>query len=257
VAGGTWLVGILFGFIFAIPRGGRSETPTLASSTTPFQRNTNLVDISDWLTKILVGVTLVQFKDILGFLVQLAQALGPVVYGGGSAMTGKGATIAVIAYFATCGFLLGYLYTQLMLVDEFENRRVAESPEYFDGMMNALLYRPAPDGFTKALEFGRIFKSKFKDVSNYRVSMWLACAHAQAYQWAATSRPPNAEKMKEHREGALGALTDALRENPDSSDFLRVMWKKPAPRTENDLDVFADDPEFKAVLDPPPPPPRT
>src|SRR5690349_18031210 len=66
VAGAAFLGGALLGFLFGIPRllandaaappapavGGASEPP----ARSPYAPNTNLEQISDWLTKILVGV---------------------------------------------------------------------------------------------------------------------------------------------------------------------------------------------------------
>src|SRR4051812_27802494 len=51
------LVGALAGFVFGIPKTVATGTPaaTSAGTASPYQGNTNLEEISDWLTKILVG----------------------------------------------------------------------------------------------------------------------------------------------------------------------------------------------------------
>jgi len=79
-AGAALLSGLWLGFIFAIPRvgepkGGKTTAQAqgahLPASTpqdglAPF--NANLVEISDWLTKIVVGVGLVELHAIPGKL---------------------------------------------------------------------------------------------------------------------------------------------------------------------------------------------
>jgi hypothetical protein len=84
-AGGFLLVGFLLGFIFAIPRMASARSVAGASTasaeeggsqalsegdtsrttaTATVETNSNLVEISDWLTKILVGVGLVELNKI-------------------------------------------------------------------------------------------------------------------------------------------------------------------------------------------------
>jgi len=74
-----------------------------------YQANTNLEEISDWLTKILVGVGLIQIAR-LGK--SFAHALAPSF--GGAADSGA-VGLAVVIYFAVAGFLLGYIWTRLRL----------------------------------------------------------------------------------------------------------------------------------------------
>ena len=85
-AGASLFVGFLLGFIFCIPRtpnrnnapanpgagGTASGTQPVPSSAAPpsssVQTNSNLEEISDWLTKIIVGVGLVELSKIPGKL---------------------------------------------------------------------------------------------------------------------------------------------------------------------------------------------
>jgi len=58
LAGASTVAGSLVGFLFGVPqyrRPDHSSTRNANSTTTP---NTNLEQISDWLTKIIVGVGL-------------------------------------------------------------------------------------------------------------------------------------------------------------------------------------------------------
>ncbi|MFC7475421.1 DoxX-like family protein [Dankookia sp. GCM10030260] len=65
-------VGGLLGFLFAVPR-----VNARAESRAALVPNRNIEAISDWLTKILVGLGLVNFKDIAAFVAGTAATLGP------------------------------------------------------------------------------------------------------------------------------------------------------------------------------------
>jgi hypothetical protein len=109
-------VGVLLGFLFGIPRtlqredGGESGAPR-------YLANTNLEQISDWLTKILVGITLVQIGNAGAALARLADALGPML-GGQPASAGFGLAVCIVA--SLSGFMLSYLWTRLRLRRELQ-----------------------------------------------------------------------------------------------------------------------------------------
>jgi hypothetical protein len=74
--------------------------------------NTNLEDISDWLTKIIVGLTLVQFRELTGYFRECAALFAAGLGEGNQSLAfAQGA----IVYFSVLGFLCGYLMTQLFL----------------------------------------------------------------------------------------------------------------------------------------------
>jgi hypothetical protein len=142
-AGGFLLMGFLLGFIFAIPRmaaaksevekGGVSakEGASQASAegdtgrttaTATVETNSNLVEISDWLTKILVGVSLVEMNKIPGRLKDLTAYLGAGLRNCGDApvagwcvQSSESFALGIIIFFFTAGFLIGYLWTRLYL----------------------------------------------------------------------------------------------------------------------------------------------
>jgi hypothetical protein len=115
--------GALFGFIFAIPRtldpashaavaGAVSRDPVAATQAV----NTNLERISDWLTTLLIGATLVQIKDVVGWVGSLGQKLST----SGIAANASVVPIIVIYYFALA-FLGVYLITRLYLASAFRD----------------------------------------------------------------------------------------------------------------------------------------
>jgi hypothetical protein len=125
IAAAAASAGALFGFVFGIPRtldpASRAAVATAASqggsAAAPnalMAANTNLERISDWLTTLLIGATLVQIKDIAKWVGDLGKGL---LQGGAAA---NDAVIPVIViYFFTLAFLGVYLITRLYLTSAF------------------------------------------------------------------------------------------------------------------------------------------
>ncbi|WP_427892661.1 hypothetical protein ACQHIV_07130 [Kribbella sp. GL6] len=103
--------GVLAGILFGVPR-----TTTTTGNDKPavgaVGANTNLEQISDWLTKILVGVGLTQFVAIKHQATQLFHALAPALGNGNGRESFAG---SVVIYFFVVGFLSGWLYARLRL----------------------------------------------------------------------------------------------------------------------------------------------
>ncbi|HVT58567.1 MAG TPA: hypothetical protein VHR45_09215 [Thermoanaerobaculia bacterium] len=118
------LGGAFLGFIFGIPKtvaGGSAGTTTTTgttATTTTYQGNTNLEQISDWLTKILVGAGLVELKQIFTSF----QTFGSSFNGGALGPRGWIAAPALVIAYSTCGFLLAYLWARIYMTAELEQR---------------------------------------------------------------------------------------------------------------------------------------
>jgi hypothetical protein len=109
--------GGLLGFLFGIPRTLQAETAQDPAGGTNYRVNTNLEQISDWLTKILVGVGLTQIR-------QIGDAAGGVVDTvaasfGGDAAAGRALAAGLLLYFLVAGFLAGYVGTRTVLARTF------------------------------------------------------------------------------------------------------------------------------------------
>ncbi|MFI6849905.1 hypothetical protein ACIBJD_35790 [Kitasatospora sp. NPDC050467] len=112
VAGAAVVLGGALGFLFGVPRvrggaGGPGGEPH--GSYVP---NTNLEQVSDWLTKVLLGVGLTQLGSLGERLHQLGTALAPALGGGEGAVP---FSAALVLYFLVSGFLAGWLVTRLTL----------------------------------------------------------------------------------------------------------------------------------------------
>jgi len=103
-AAGT--LGGLLGFLFGVPpalQGNDGETRTA---------NTNLEQISDWLTKILVGVSLTQLTEAPTYLWTYAGKLSPLF---GTQSYAQPIALVIMISAAVLGFFAGYLLTRLFL----------------------------------------------------------------------------------------------------------------------------------------------
>lgn len=137
IAGASLLSGGLLGFLFGIPRtlpqdrkieqDNQQEKDNQQQND--IQANTNLEEISDWLTKILVGVGLTQIHQILKAVHDLAKELAFSFSNPVQEITeelrkeiinrNSSFTLAILVYFSVCGFFLGFLWARLYLPRKF------------------------------------------------------------------------------------------------------------------------------------------
>jgi len=108
----AFAIGASLGFLFGIPTYLARSNEASSTDKASYQPNTNLTQVSDWLTKIIIGVSLVQFGQLTKSLGKLGDSLAPSL---GGDDTGKSFGIAVVVAFFVIGFLAGYLYTRLRL----------------------------------------------------------------------------------------------------------------------------------------------
>ena len=96
--------------------GAATFTQLLNSRAPSTAVNTNLEQISDWLTKIIVGVSLVNSEKI-GHAMVRASGQMDMSFGGD---TMQSLALAMLTYFSVIGLLGGYLLTRLYLQRAFE-----------------------------------------------------------------------------------------------------------------------------------------
>ena len=107
--------GGLLGLLFGLPRTLNADTAAdegARKTLSAIAANTNLEQISDWLTKILVGVGLTQIASIGDHARQLFHALSPSL---GGQPTGAVMAGSIVIYYLALGFLLGWFYARLRL----------------------------------------------------------------------------------------------------------------------------------------------
>ncbi|MBW4362188.1 pYEATS domain-containing protein [Flavobacterium taihuense] len=84
-----------------------------------YSLNNSLVEISDWLTKIIVGIGLVNLKEIPGYLISLGEYVKE-----SSKYTGQLLnvyTIGIVVYFGFLGIYIGYNYMRLVLSNKYKH----------------------------------------------------------------------------------------------------------------------------------------
>jgi len=122
------LVGGLIGFLFGIPKLGNKNSNSL------FIGNTNLEQISDWLTKVLVGIGLSQLsslKNLFNYYMDQSQA------GYGNFPSCRLFACCVLIYFSVGGFFIGFLLTKLYMERELlkaENEKHLLTKELSDNL---------------------------------------------------------------------------------------------------------------------------
>ena len=118
--------GFLGGFLFGIPRVLQPEgaqASGVGSSALSYQQrvNTNLEQISDWLTKIIVGLGLVQLRSVPDYLYKLSVWMARSFSGdqNNKAVDATSFACAFIIFFSIVGFVGAYLLTRLFLAGAF------------------------------------------------------------------------------------------------------------------------------------------
>jgi hypothetical protein len=125
LAGASTLAGSIVGFLVGVPVRERSPGADTSGRVAPasgYRPNTNLEQISDWLTKIIVGIGLVQFPKIVHAFVLLAHFAGPAF---GAAPAGEIIAISIVIHYTLVGFFNGFLLAYLWLPGAFTRAAVA------------------------------------------------------------------------------------------------------------------------------------
>lgn len=250
-------VGGLIGFVFAIPRS-RQEQPAvqpLAQAGTPrrlsdYAANTNLEQISDWLTKILVGIGLTQFNDMVSRFRLVADALVPLLSRQldwpGSA---RSVVLSLMTYFMVWGFFFAYLFTRLWLPKALVRAEREEESQGREAALRALegqvydsLYQPG--GFGRAIEDIQAYQGKPGALPSPRLWLYLASAYGQKH---AAERGLDDASADEARRKAVEAAREALRLDPGQAGVLRQLYEGQDPR-EDDLASLKPDATLDELL---------
>jgi hypothetical protein len=119
VAGACVLCGGCAGFLFGIPRAGKQQLKEDENGVGShyYSDNTNLEDISDWLTKIIVGLTLVKFRTILNWIDSAATSVSKTLVNQPDCSDNCGKyyvfSYGTILIYLLAGGLMAYLWTRI------------------------------------------------------------------------------------------------------------------------------------------------
>lgn len=115
-------VGAFVGMLFGIPRMRQTNSTSQADNTADKPEmgdkrkyqpeiNNNLIEVSDWLTKIIVGLGLVELRELPDKLKIAANPLAECLGG----ECGLALAVGVIIFFLSAGFLVGYINARTFL----------------------------------------------------------------------------------------------------------------------------------------------
>ena len=236
--------------------------------------NNNLVEVSDWLTKIVVGVGLVQLTEIVKWVRDTGEMIG---HGVGlespleSLRMSFGVTIILVNF--GLGFLVTYIYARTFLtilfasvfkqINEGLERTVSEISESTEEIRSvvlevakgtggpsavlAKLYQPQPKGFRKAIELADSLLSDPDHADDPNLWGYLACGLGQQHGYDMKQGRPE-EGLRETADRAYEAVKKTLQLDPSKKGWLRALWDRDAPsydENEGDLVSLWDDPSQK------------
>lgn len=276
--GAAWFaIAFVFGFLFGIPKALQSPPTSVpagagAGLQTPgeperagsgLKVNTNLEEISDWLTKILVGATLTQLIKVPDAIKRAADFMAT---NGGAGPTPFAA--AILLYFSAIGFFAGYVLTRMFFslafsrfdrglssknLDALADRLInpEAEPEIQEDAYNSIiyeyLYEPSPAGFQKAIKYANQFLQQNKPTRS-SIYINLASAYGQQYRYL-KEHGAKPEELQRVRNLALDTVQKATALDPSSKLRLRELLHPQPGAEDNDLQVFEQDKDFDDVID--------
>jgi hypothetical protein len=113
IGSSAYLTGGIVGFLFGVPRTVQGSARS--KGFTQYQANTNLEQVSDWLTKIIVGIGLVQIGHVVPALSKLAESMKAPL--GGLPSSGAFGLAFAISY-ALWGFFYFYFWSRSLFARE-------------------------------------------------------------------------------------------------------------------------------------------
>lgn len=299
VAAGAGGAGL--GFLFGIPRvltsedsatkrpsndvTGSSAEPNAQQVERLMGSNSNLEQVSDWLTKIIVGVGLVELHKVNDLLLAFRQSVAEYVPP--TDVITPLAAAMLLVFSCIIGFIWMYLETRLILSRAFANvetylahvlsawrtsrenlNQAAEElaragntnaakrllqPEGSDldndiSRMRFSLYEEPPQGFEEAIRLSASLS--INPAARARADYWLflGCALGQQYQWQRRVGASE-DSLESTRDNALDALRRCIEINPACK--AQIGWflhpeRSPMPQ-DDDLAGFAGDLSFEAL----------
>lgn len=153
VASASAAMGAAIGFLFGLPRSEKyrfinKESVDHTSSNNSYGDNTNLEEVSDWLTKIIVGLTLIKLNTILGWIDNAAHAIEAAFTSGNCNEAPLNAYVfgycTILLYFlASAGLCYLWARTNLSLI--FTKSKVAQAELEKQQLMSQVQTLANPD----------------------------------------------------------------------------------------------------------------
>ena len=144
-------------------------------------------------------------------------------------------------------------YSQMLVARQFITPTM--DPELKKNIYRSLtfqaLYVPPPDGFEDAIKFGEEYVNSADTLPFPAIWTNLACGYGQKAAWLIKQSAPEKEIAKA-RDKALNAAANAVKFGDSWKKRVRELLVKDFPGKnpeDNDLEVFENDDEFRALVD--------
>jgi hypothetical protein len=234
IAGFSFISGVLLGYLFGLRPTDNSEK-SAGQSSNPHPK-TNLAEIADWLTKIILGAGLVQLTHmptpIWNFAINMSQG----VVAGTHEPANPAMALAIMGFFSACGLLYGYLWTRyedamtsgaaadslaLALVDRWLNGRFAPDAQTRLDMMETVKNASAAAKMRIFHQAEQYRKPSTEDVNDRSLPVFQALVdgdlqavfHRNRGQCALAlmGKRKDPKNLDDDWRSALGLLNDAIR----------------------------------------------
>jgi hypothetical protein len=234
ISGFSFISGVLLGYLFGLrPTDNSQQSGDRPLGIHP---QTNLAEIADWLTKIILGAGLVQLTrmptPIWNFAINMAQG----VVAGTREPANPAMALAVMGFFSTCGLLYGYLWTRyedaltsnaagdasaLALVDRWLNGRIAPDDQTRSDLIDAIKSASSAAKMRIFLQADQYRMLSTEDVNERSLPVFQALVEADPegifhrsrgqYALALMGRKKDPKKPDDDWRIALDVLNDAVR----------------------------------------------
>jgi hypothetical protein len=283
VGGAAALLAGLLGFLFGLPRadssggtgGSKFQKAAAADESGPPALqpgvqdgvNNNLLEISDWLTKIIIGAGLVGLKELVPWLGGVAEMVG---HGAGLADRSVARVFggSLLTFFGSWGFLFVYIETRTIIslifakmqqslrelrreVQEAVTKAVQENvmPQLdkavSENFLLAKLYSSEADAPREVIDRAKRLLSTPENRGNGRVWLYLACAYGQLHM-----KTTDDAERRQLSDDAYEALQQALNATPAiKATIAGLMFPDDANRLpgDDDLETFAAEERFRKL----------
>lgn len=235
LAGAFLITGVFLGFLFGFPHtvpGNPSgvNAPLQPGDQAPTFRhevNTNLEQISDWLTKILVGVSLTQVSSLPGWLKKYAKFAAS---GLGGYPNSEIFATGILIYYIFVGFLCGFLLTRLAIAGAIREAdleagvvRVAQKVADVESKISEEVQQKKTDEETLSLVQVQLNASRgaalpSREDLNAKIQAASPAARSQVYFLAREARSQNRETNKPKMERTIPIFRALIASEGDQRD---------------------------------------
>ena len=221
----TFVSGSFIGTLFGMPRRNNAE-----DSTNAYTLNNSLVEIADWLTKIIVGLGLVNLKQLPAELMSIGEFVNRSI--GGKGLGVNVFVNSIVVYFGVLGIYIGYNYMRLVLSQKYKKADDAmqEIIKILNSTINEL-------DSTKEVVVQKELETKDLKIEN-QIKDEQKKILVNAFN-EATLTPDNIHPLTEN----TGIFKSAVNPAQNTRDYIDKMLATAKARTLQGKTIHKDDPQ--------------